>query len=262
MAHHAAEQAGVTLRALQGPADADVITRVIQTTWGPGESISREMVVALAATGNVPYGAFDGDRLIGFVLGWAGVTPEDGLHVHSHQLATLPDLRHRGVGYALKLAQKAQALDQGINLIRWTFDPLVSRNAWFNITKLGASADRFLPDFYGQMADSINVGERSDRLLIRWQLDTNSIPAQTSEATSLLQRMADGGPGQVGQPPERGPASIQVPREYHELRAKDPGLGRRWRDATSSAFTACFADGFTVVGFNPDSTYLLDRAAA
>lgn len=261
VARDAAQRAGVTLRALQGPEDADAITRVIQATWGQGESLSREMVVALAAAGNAPYGAFEGDQLIGFVLGWAGVTPQDGLHVHSHQLAALPGLRHRGVGYALKLAQRAQALDQGINLVRWTFDPLVSRNAWFNISKLGASADRFLPDFYGQMADAINAGERSDRLLVRWDLD---LPASrgllpTSEATSVLARLSDGGPGEVGEPPARGPASMQVPREYHELRAQDPELGRRWRHATSEAFTACFAAGFTVVGFNPDSTYLLER---
>jgi predicted GNAT superfamily acetyltransferase len=262
VARAAADQAGVTLRALRGPIDADAITRVIQATWGESESLSREMVVALAAAGNAPYGAFDGDQLIGFVLGWAGITPEDGLHVHSHQLATLPGLRHKGVGYALKLAQAAQALDQGITLVRWTFDPLVSRNAWFNITKLGASADRFLPDFYGQMADSINVGERSDRLLVRWELEgrdpVSLIP--TAEATPVLRRSTDGGPGEVGEPPSEGPASIQVPREYHELRAKEPEVGRLWRDATSSAFTACFGAGFKVVGFNPDSTYLLDRS--
>ena len=67
--------------------------------------------------------------MIGYVLGWAGVDPDDGLHLHSHMLAALPDRRHRGVGYALKLAQRAQALDQGIDLVRWTFDPLVARNA-------------------------------------------------------------------------------------------------------------------------------------
>lgn len=234
---------------------------MIQATWGESESLSREMVVALAASGNTPYGAFDRDQLVGFVLGWAGVTSQDGVHVHSHQLATLPSLRHRGVGYALKLAQKAQALDQGIKLVRWTFDPLVSRNAWFNIAKLGASADLFLPDFYGRMADSINAGERSDRLLIRWELDVDASAgrAPTSEAAMVLRRMPGEGPGDVGQPPAGGPASIQVPREYHELRAGDPELGRRWREATSQAFSACFEAGLQVVGFNPDSTYLLDR---
>ena len=249
------------MRTLLGPDDAEAITAVIAATWGQGESLSREMVVALATSGNVPCGAFEGDELVGFVLGWAGVSPEDGLHVHSHQLATLPGLRHKGVGYALKLAQKAQALDQGITLVRWTFDPLVSRNAWFNIAKLGASADRFLPDFYGLMADAINAGERSDRLMIRWELDppASSGLLPTSEAAPVLVRGADGGPGEVSRPPERGPASIQIPREYHELRASDPVMGRRWRDATSAALTACFQAGFTVVGFNPDSTYLLVR---
>ena len=86
---------------------------MIQATWG-GQRIDREVIRALAASGNVCWGAFDGSELIGFVLGWAGVN-EDGLHVHSHMLAALPDRRHRGVGYALKLAQRAQALERVAN---------------------------------------------------------------------------------------------------------------------------------------------------
>jgi predicted GNAT superfamily acetyltransferase len=94
------------------------------------------MLRALAESGNVPYGAFAERDLIGYVLGWAGVDPAEGLHTHSHMLAAVPDRRHRGVGYALKLAQRAQALDQGIRFVRWTFDPLVARNAYFNLQKL------------------------------------------------------------------------------------------------------------------------------
>ncbi len=91
-------------------------------TWGPFQLPPREVITALAHSGNVPLGAYDDERLVGFVLGWAGVD-EEGLHVHSHMLAALPERRHRGVGYALKLGQRAQALDQGIHVARWTFDP-------------------------------------------------------------------------------------------------------------------------------------------
>ena len=70
--------------------------------------------------------------------------------MHSHMVAAVPDRRHAGVGYALKLAQRASTLEQGIEMMRWTFDPMVARNAWFNLGKLGALADRFDPDFYGR----------------------------------------------------------------------------------------------------------------
>ena len=132
----------MTLRPLERLEDADAINGVIAQTWGE-QQLDREVIVALAASGNVPWGAYAGDEVVGFVLGWVGFDPVDGLHVHSHMLAALPERRHRGVGYALKLAQRAQALDQGIPVARWTFDPLVARNAWFNLVKLGATADRF-----------------------------------------------------------------------------------------------------------------------
>jgi len=116
LARAAARGAGVELRPLPRVDDADLINEVVRATWG-GQQVDREVVRALAASGNVCWGAFDGSELIGFVLGWAGVA-EGGLHVHSHMLAALPDRRHRGVGYALKLARRAQALDQNIRVVR------------------------------------------------------------------------------------------------------------------------------------------------
>jgi predicted GNAT superfamily acetyltransferase len=143
-AHAAAAIPGVPLQALASVDDADRIVRVMEATWA--EAPPRDLIRALAGSGNAPIGAFDGADLIGFALGWAAVDPEDGLHMYSHMLAALPDRRHRGVGFALKLAQRALALDQGFRLMRWTFDPLVPRNAHLNLRKLGAIADRFERD--------------------------------------------------------------------------------------------------------------------
>src|SRR6476620_1297928 len=168
LARAAARGAGVELRPLPGVDDADLINEVIQATWG-GQRIDREVVRALAASGNVCWGAFGCSELIGFVLGWAGVN-EDGLHVHAHMLAAVPDRRHRGVGYALKLAQRAQALEQRIKVVRWTCDPLLARNAWLNMWKLGSVLDRCTRDYYGAMRDDLNVGERSDRFMVCWDL--------------------------------------------------------------------------------------------
>jgi predicted GNAT superfamily acetyltransferase len=225
----AAAAAGVTLRALTTLQDADDILHVMIATWGNHQLLPREMIVALAEAGDVPYGAFDGPDMIGYVLGWAGVVPEDGLHMHSHMLAALPDRRHRGVGYALKLAQRAQCLDQGIHLVRWTFDPMIARNAWLNLGKLGALADGFRRDFYGQMDDSINTGERSDRLVVRWELDRE--------------------PGTRAAPADA--PVVEIPRDHEALRALDPDAAHRARDDAANRIEDLLSQGLVVAAFDP-----------
>jgi predicted GNAT superfamily acetyltransferase len=250
LAHGAASRAGVELRPLGTVADADGLARVLAVTWGEEQSVPREMVRALAESGNVPYGAFDGGQLVGYVLGWAGVDPVEGLHVHSHMLAALPSRRHRGVGFALKLAQRAQALDQGIALVRWTFDPLVARNAYFNLHKLGAVVDRFERDFYGEMGDRLNRGDRSDRFVVRWDVREPPGPWRVhvrGEATVLRR-----GPGER---PERvgdvagDCAIVEIPAEHGDLRASHPELAREWRDVVADAAEACLRHGLLGAAF-------------
>jgi predicted GNAT superfamily acetyltransferase len=202
----------------------------------------------LADSGNVPYGAFAQDDAIGYVLSWAGVDPVDGLHVHSHMLAALPDRRHRGVGFALKLAQRAQALEQGIGLVRWTFDPLVARNAYFNLQKLGVLADRFGRDFYGPMGDAVNAGERSDRFTVRWDLEREPGPRHVVASESVLRAHGDA-PGLVEVTVGRG-ALVEVPREYPQLRGRNRELAARWRDVSASAIETCLGAGMVAAGFD------------
>jgi predicted GNAT superfamily acetyltransferase len=236
-AHAAAAAAGVSLRPLTSVGDADGVLEVMIATWGNHQLLPREMIVALGESGNAPFGALDDDGLlVGYVLGWAGVDEADGLHVHSHMLAALPDRRHRGVGYALKLAQRAQALDQDVHVVRWTFDPMVARNAWVNLGKLGAVADRFRRDFYGAMTDTLNDGERSDRLVVRWDLDRE--------------------PGPRAAPDEVH--TVTVPTDYQELRGRDPAAARAARDETAAALETHLGEGRVAVGFDRDrSAYLL-----
>lgn len=258
-ANQAAASAGVTLRALTSLEDADSIIRVMGATWGEHELMPREMLRALAESGNVPWGAFDGDEMVGYVLGWAGVDAEDGIHVHSHMLAALPQRRHSGVGFALKLAQRAMSLDQGLSLVRWTFDPLVARNAHFNVTKLGARCDRFNRNFYGDMSDALNAGDRSDRLVVRWELEREPGPWPfPQDRDQVLLRAA--GPADLPRPEPSdqmeptidGVVRVGVPRDYAALRQVDAALGRAWRDATGEVLAQCFARGLQVVAFDAD----------
>ena len=264
LARDEAQAGGVDLRPCLTIADARQIVRVMAATWGSAQLLPVEEIRALAVSGNVPYGAFDGPELIGYVLGWAGVDA-DGLHVHSHMLATMPGRRHAGVGYALKLAQRAQALDQGIAVIRWTFDPLVARNAYFNLHKLGAVADRFERDFYGDMGDEINRGDRTDRLTVRWDLERDPGPRTTwiHDAPAVL--ALTGGP-EAPRPEIRAEpaavAAIAVPPEYHDVRGANPALAREWREASARAIEHCLAAGLVASGFDRDrSSYLFGLPA-
>ena len=265
LARAAARSADVELRPLTTPEQFDDALEVMIATWGPFQLLPREVFTALAHSGNVPWGAYDGDRLVGFVLGWAGVD-DGGLHVHSHMLAALPDRRHRGVGYAMKLAQRAQALEQGIHVARWTFDPLVARNAWLNLGKLGAFADRFGRAFYGEMTDDLNRGDRTDRLVVRWELDPEPGPRPVSgDLPAVL--AAEGDPASPdptpGVDPDPGGAVIEVPRDHPAIRDRDPALADRWRDAVALAIEKSFAAGLVVVSFDRErSAYILGPAGS
>ncbi len=228
IAEDAAAKAGVRLRPADRVADREAILQIVQVTWGAEGLMPPEMLVALAESGNVPYGAFEADTMIGYVLGWAGIDPHDGLHLHSHMLAALPARRHRGVGFALKLAQRAQCLDQGVHLVRWTFDPLIARNAWLNLGKLGAVADRFRRDFYGPMSDALNAGDRSDRLVVRWDLDR---PPGQRVAPASARR-------------------LEIPGEYGALRSADPAAAAVQREHVGAGLAAAFDTGAIVAGFD------------
>jgi predicted GNAT superfamily acetyltransferase len=226
-AREAAEKAGVELRPLKRLEDADPILEVMIETWGDHQLVPREMLRALPESGNVPIGAFSGRRMVGYVLGWVGVDPRDGLHVHSHMLAVRPGGRHGGVGFALKLAQRAQALEQGIAIIRWTFDPLLARNAHLNIHKLGAICDRFTRNYYGAMTDILNRGERTDRFIVRWDLERDPGPRTVTPI-----------------------ATIEVPQDHEALRREAPGEAAAWRDRVAEAIEAQLAAGRVAATFD------------
>lgn len=261
LAEGAARAAGVRLRPLDRLEDAEDILRVMIATWGEHQLIPREMLRALGDSADPPIGAFDEreGEIVGYVLGWIAVDPADGLIVHSHMLAALPDRRHRGVGYALKLAQRAQALDAGITVVRWTFDPLIARNAWFNLGKLRAVADRFHRNYYGEMTDVVNRGERTDRLVVRWDLAAERPEVPLEGAVVVLDRRGE----EPAPEPERRevpsagpPLLVRLPRDHEAMRRETPGLARAWRDAVAEAIEACLRTGRIARGFTRDGAYV------
>jgi predicted GNAT superfamily acetyltransferase len=140
--------------------------------WGeePLEIEPRTGFVVAAHTGGQVIGAFAGEALVGFILAVAGV--RDGQpYLHSHMAAVRDDFRNQGLGRRLKLFQREEALQRGIKLIKWTFDPLEVRNAHFNLNRLGAVCRKYLPNLYGVTTSPLHRGVRTDRLLAEWYLD-------------------------------------------------------------------------------------------
>ncbi|HEX8098794.1 MAG TPA: GNAT family N-acetyltransferase, partial [Actinomycetota bacterium] len=247
--------------------DAARVGRVIAAIWGEESVLAPPLVRAFQHAGSILFGATAADgELVGFVFGFLGFG--EGVHVHSHMLAVLPNWQARGAGHALKLAQRAACLDHGIDDIRWTYDPLVARNARFNLVKLGAVASRFLPEFYGEMNDLLNRGDRSDRFEIRWRLSADRVERavrreleEPARGDAVLEAVGDGDSPRP-HPTEATPvpgATVAIPPDFSSLRARDAGLGRAWREASGEAFEACFAAGLKAVWMTKDSTYIFAK---
>jgi predicted GNAT superfamily acetyltransferase len=120
--------------------------------------------------------AYDGETLVGLAL--AFVATREGLaYLHSHMVAVLDEYQNREMGRMLKLAQRENALDRGINLIEWTFDPLQLKNAHFNIERLGAIVRRYLPNLYGRTSSPLHAGLPTDRLVAEWWVRSQRVEA-------------------------------------------------------------------------------------
>jgi predicted GNAT superfamily acetyltransferase len=262
LAHAAGDAAGVSLVPLTEFEDARHVSDVVAQLWGEDE-LSPSLVRAFQLAGTGVYGANADQTLVGFVLGFVGL--HDGIHLHSHMLGVVPEWQSRGIGYALKLAQRAACLDSGIEEVRWTYDPLVARNARFNLVKLGAVATDLLVGFYGEMTDRINRGDRSDRFEVRWPLRSKRVERALSgqaepPASGPVLLEAEGDPEDPKPLPDgalpRAGAVVAIPLDHFALRLRDPDRGRAWREASASAFRSCFDAGLVASWIDRSGRYV------
>ena len=256
----------VTIRELSSLDDCRAAAALLDRIWGGRSVMTAELLRAMGTHGGLVLGAFRGQVLVGAQMGFVGLVG-GRLLLHSHVTGVAPEEQGAGVGFALKLGQRDWCLARDIDTVTWTFDPLVARNARFNLHKLGAVADRFLRDFYGPMDDAFNVGERTDRLEVRWELRSPRVeaavagrPPAEGEAEAAGRVLDDRG----GQPirKEAGDATrilIRVPSDYQTLRASDPDTARVWRDAAADALEDALDRGFRAVDFIRQGAYVLER---
>ena len=271
----AALAAAVTVREVTELVELQDVVRLFSAIWGRDANppMTVELLRAFTKAGNYVGGAFDetseGVRMVGACVGFFHAPAEDALH--SHIAGVEPGLNGRHVGFALKLHQRAWALRRGVSEIAWTFDPLVSRNAYFNVVKLGAHPDEYLPNFYGTMLDSINGDDDSDRLLVRWRLRSPQVVAACSgrhTPAAVTDELAAG--ATVGlsvsdhgepEPGDLGGATVlvAVPRDIGALRSDDPELAARWRVAVREALGPLLSNGGRIDGFDRSGWYVVRR---
>jgi predicted GNAT superfamily acetyltransferase len=258
-AEGAARAAGVRIREVTDLAGFAAVQRLFDGIWQPdpgNPTVTTELLRALTKTGNYVFAAYREGRTVGACVGFFG--PPLQAMLHSHIAGVVTDLTGRNVGHALKLHQRAWALERGARTITWTFDPLIRRNAYFNLVKLGAAATEYLPDFYGGMHDGINGDDESDRLLIEWDLRAGQTdPPATDGAVVALGCAADGSPHQGSGTGEV--MLVAIPPDVEALRAADPGLARQWRSALREVLGPLLADGARITGFDRAGWYIVSR---
>lgn len=205
--------------------------------YSPGDLIPRRVFLIANRIGGQVLGAFDGDLMVGFAMGFPGYR-NGHPYLHSHMLAVLAPYRNFGIGRRLKLAQRDDAIARGFELMEWTYDPLEIKNTYLNITRLGAISRRYKRDFYGPSTSPLQGGLPTDRLYAEWWLKSDRVVAALN-----------GTP--IQQEPELSlsvPADIYAWKASEENRSKAFAVQAENRDALEKAF----ATGLSVVGYERD----------
>lgn len=272
----AAERSGVGVAIAVSRSEQDAVRAVFDETWptsSEGTQVTPNLLHALVHSGS--YASLAVDRStgepVGAALGFPGHTDSvpGRLYLHSHMAAVRPELRNRRIGTALKLHQRWWAMSQAIPVISWTFDPLVRRNAFLNVMRLGVEVRDYHPDFYGHMDDAINAGDRTDRLVAWWIVDSPQAalaaagdlhaPDEASLRAVARDLLADvsGEPVRGRDPSAEDTVLVALPDDIVAIRQADPERALRWRLAVREALQAAYSAGLRVSTVTTQGSYVL-----
>lgn len=275
---------GTRIHVVHDMAGLERVADVFAQVWGLSSTssvASPDMLRAISHAGGYVAAAVDPTgRTVAASMGFRGVHA-DRPSLHSHVTGVLPSHAHRGLGRELKQHQRAWARSAGIDCITWTFDPLVRRNAWFNLQVLGVEVEQYLVDFYGPLGDDINGDDETDRLLAVWWIGsdravaaaTGNLPAPTARpGVGIVHLVAVGDDGSPVVARDVDPSqtdaltaavpdalTITVPDDIVSIRRHSPELADRWRKAVRSALGGAMDDDWVVDGMSDDGRYVLRR---
>ena len=236
------------IRSLTTLAEFQLCVEMQGAVWGyeDNDIVPRRMFLLAQKIGGQVIGAFVGEEHTEKMVGFAFALPayRDGkAYLHSHMLAVLPEHRNGGLGRRLKVAQREDAIARGIERMEWTYDPLEIKNAYLNISKLGAISRRYEPDFYGQSSSPLQGGLPTDRLYAEWWLTSPRVesalrgePALPSGPEILVER-------------------VMVPHETGEWKAaaNQRHLAKAVQTANRKVLQAAFRRGLAATGYERDA---------
>ena len=216
--------------------------RLQQQIWGFAdvELLPARLFVVATKIGGHLFGAYDGQRMVAFLVAIPGMKEGPSSYLHSHMMGVLPEYRNHGLGRRLKLAQREDALARGVALVEWTFDPLELKNAYLNIEKLGAIVRRYLFNIYGSTSSHLQQGVPTDRLVAEWWVSSE-------RATSIINGTAAEKPAIE--------ARVAIEANIGELRRTHPTQAREIQLRASEQFIEHFRKGLAVVGLERSADY-------
>ena len=280
-----ADRAGVDIRPLETIEQMTAACALLEQVWGvePGAvfDVQPHLLRALGHGGNYLVGAYSlsSGELVG--ASSAFFTEPLGAAMHSHITGVRPGTAGRGVGGALKWHQRQWALERGLSRITWTYDPLIARNSFFNLTRLGGRPETYFVDFYGAMNDGPNRGQPTDRVQIGWDLaapstidcsesarlgtpggDGPDVSVLTAAGALVMVSLGAAGEPVTGRPPASGEQAvlIEIPPDIEQVRKADAAQALSWRYELRAALALLMADkSWHVTGFARSGWYLLER---
>ena len=265
-----------TIKIVENMDDMHQAEELQKIVWQGGEMeiIPAHLMNSAVHSGGLLIGAYADNTLVGFVFGFPGFysTPDGPrLKHYSSIMGVIPEWQGQGIAFALKRAQWQMVRHQGIDRITWTYDPLLSRNAWLNITRLGAVCDIYLRDFYGSMDDSLNQGLPSDRFNVDWWVNSERANRRLSRKRrnhlNLLHFLAGGTP--IINPAEMDSDGlphpiktnelklgkdlalllVEIPADFFAIKSTSIKLAAEWRQHSRQIFEELFSAGYLVTDF-------------
>jgi len=269
----------VEIKEPEKPEEFEAIEAIQIDAWRMNDRdvVPSRIAIAIHEAGGCVYLAYIDKNPVGFVLGFLA-RRKDRIYLHSHQVGVKRAFWRRGIGYKLKLKQREWALKRDIELIRWTFDPLLSRNAYFNFYKLGVINDTYKINLYGEMKDEINKGMESDRFYVEWWLKSRRVSERISgirppynigveNLTTVIDIEEKNGipkPSQVDLDKKEKMITVPIPSDIEAIKRINLKIAIEWRLATRKVFTQYLSKGYVVVEFiarreKPVSYYVLTK---
>ncbi len=281
----------IHIRPVQDHTEYHAIEQIQRAAWGAVDAaiVPPNILIATHKNGGLVLGAFDTGAsadtppsdtpapVVGFVFGFLGQTSSGKMKHCSHMAAVLPAYQNMDIGYRLKCVQRTHVLAQSFDLITWTFDPLESRNAYFNLRKLGTTACTYFRNIYGPDPFAPGgAGLPSDRFQADWFLNSQRVHSRLrSNPTipSLSDLRANGvaviNPDPPDTPPDEAAVTsgatqllVQIPGNFRAIKQQDSDLAQRWRQHTRTIFEMLFAHGYAATELLVEqqwSYYLLEK---